>query len=447
MNSNECRTVAVGVDAAITANHHVVVRVPQAGGRGEVIDDFTVAPTMDGMRRLTERLSGYDAAVATAEPTSMTWLSLSIALGQAGVPLTLVGARHLARLRGAVSGKNKSDVIDAELLAAAPEVFDLHDTPMPTAAELALKRACRRRHTLLIDANRTWRRLVSLGRWALPDVWNALRGSRAAILGVLSRWPHLEALSRARLSSIADEIAAHSRAVTDVADRAAQVRTAARVWVQFWDGHLELDALAWELTEILDEYTDRYARVDRATAEATRWWEILWGDDDLLLSVPGMGPVIAPIVRAHLGDASRFPEAKHAASYVGLNPSNWSSGTVVQPSRAITKEGPDQLRLAFYQAANTARTLDVELATFYRMLMLERGHCHTQANVAVARKLVGRTWRVLTRGTPYQFHDLDGHTITRRRARAIAKTITVPEDIRRRARARSAATHRSKLTR
>jgi len=35
------------------------------------------------------------------------------------------GSRHAARLRGAISGKNKSDVIDADVLARAGEVFEL----------------------------------------------------------------------------------------------------------------------------------------------------------------------------------------------------------------------------------------------------------------------------------------------------------------------------------
>ena len=63
------------------------------------------------------------------------------------------------------------------------------------------------------------------------------------------------------------------------------------------------------------------------------------------------------------------------------------------------------LRLAFFQAANAARRHDPQLAGFYHRLMTEHGHCHTQACVAVARKLVERTWTVLTRGTPYQLRD------------------------------------------
>jgi len=59
-------------------------------------------------------VGAYPGVVAVAEPTSMTWLGLSIALR---------GARHAARLRGAIIGKDKSDVIDADVLATAGEVF------------------------------------------------------------------------------------------------------------------------------------------------------------------------------------------------------------------------------------------------------------------------------------------------------------------------------------
>jgi transposase len=116
--------------------------------------------------------------------------------------------------------------------------------------------------------------------------------------------------------------------------------------------------------------------------------------------------VTACVIRGFLADATAFASAKAAASYVGLNPSTWSSGTVSQPSRAITKEGPAVLRLAFFQAANSARRQDPQVAGFYHRLMTEQGHCHTQACVATER-----TWTVLTRGTPYQLRDADGQPI------------------------------------
>jgi hypothetical protein len=124
---------------------------------------------------------------------------------------------------------------------------------------------------------------------------------------------------------------------------------------------------------------------------------------------------------------------KAARSFVGLNPSHWSSGQMESPSREISKEGPPVLRLAFYQAAHVARTHDPQLADLYRRLMVERGHCHTKAKCAVARKLVARTWATITSGASYELRDLNGTPVTRREATKLAAALAVPDDIRCRA--------------
>ena len=111
-------------------------------------------PTLAGLRSLGNRLAEMPGVVAVAEPTSMTWLALSVALRDAGCDLSLRGARHAARLRGAISGKHKSDVIDAEVLARAGEVFDLHRLWLVQPAQSAYVRACVRRGGSVIDGNR-----------------------------------------------------------------------------------------------------------------------------------------------------------------------------------------------------------------------------------------------------------------------------------------------------
>jgi hypothetical protein len=159
--------------------------------------------------------------------------------------------------------------------------------------------------------------------------------------------------------------------------------------------------------------------------------------------------VIFPTIRGFLLDGSGFTGAKQVGSYAGMTPSNWSSGnTVDHRGRAITKEGPAVQRQAFYQAANIARTRDPQLAEFYYRLMVANGHCHTQATVGVARKLIERTWTVLTRQQPYQLRDVDQTPVTIRAAKQIiASKYVVPEHVRKRSRAHSAATHRAKLAR
>ena len=57
--SIEGSAVAVGIDAAVVANHHVVVRRAVAGSPDETLEQFTVPPTLPGPSTLTKRLGAY----------------------------------------------------------------------------------------------------------------------------------------------------------------------------------------------------------------------------------------------------------------------------------------------------------------------------------------------------------------------------------------------------
>jgi transposase len=230
------------------------------------------------------------------------------------------------------------------------------------------------------------------------------------------------------LSSITAMVAAHSRDL-DPKRRAERIRETASGWERFWDGRLDLDALAWEVTAMLGDIAAADQRQADATGHAIGLWQRNWPDDPLT-SIPGLGPVCSSAIRGWWGDATHFATAKAAVAHTGLNPSMWSSGLTVSPSRRITKQGPAELRLALYQAANVARRHDPQLAEHYRRLMTERGHNHISANTAIARKLACRAWAIATTGRAYQPRDLDGNPISLSEATALAAGLAVPDDIR-----------------
>lgn len=435
----ERSAVAIGIDAAVVANHRVAIR-------GAVVEDFGVPTTLAGLTRLTERLTPHAGTLAVTEATAMSWLSLGVAVQGAGCELGLIEARHSARLRSAVAGRNKTDVMDADMLATCAELFGLAPYTLPSANQLALRRAVTRRHRGVVEAHGGDCRLWSLANWAFPDVWRAAKGSHALVRALLSRWPHLESLARARTESIANLCSLHLR-VGEATTRAERIRQAAAGWVRFWTGRVDLDALAWESVELLGDIARAEAKIARATAQATACWQAGWGDDELLRSVPGIGAIAAATIRAWFGEATQFSSGKEAAAFVGLNPSNWESGLMASPSRPITKEGPPELRLVFYQAANVARRHDPQLAAFYWRLMVERRHNHVKATTAVARKLVTRVWATLITAELYQMRDLVGNPVDWDGATELARQWTVPEDVRRRARAHSAACKRGRLSR
>ncbi len=423
VNTSDAR-VSIGIDAAVVAAHQVAVR-------GEVREDFKIRSTLAGLAELTQRLEPYAGAMVVAEPTAGTWLPLAHAVADAGCGIGFVANRDSARLRRAIVGASKTDVIDADMLAHCEEVLGVVLAQVPPPGQIALRRAMRRRHIATVDAHRAECRLWAVAAWAFPDLWRATGGHTLA-QPLLGNWPHLESLSRARRSSISEVIAAHSRD-HDPQRRAERIRDAAAGWARFWKGRLDLDALAWEVTAMLDDIAAADQRQKDATRQATRLWKHHWPDDPLI-SIPGMGPICSAAIRGWWGDAAQFPTAKAAVAHTGLNPSMWSSGLTESPSRRITKQGPAELRLALYQAANVARRHDPQLAEHYRRLMVERGHNHISANTATARKLACRAWAIATSGRTYQPRDLNGNPINHNQATALAVELTIDDEIRARRR-------------
>ncbi len=154
-------------------------------------------------------------------------------------------------------------------------------------------------------------------------MWNGFRGSLPTAVAVLERWPHLAQLAAARRWTLTAVVALHTRGVANVPERVEAIRSSAAAWASVWDGHLNLDALAFDVTEHLTDTAGAKARIERATRQAQRYWTQLYGDDDLLLSVPGMGPVTASVIRGFLADGSAFASAKAATSLRATTTQAW----------------------------------------------------------------------------------------------------------------------------
>jgi transposase len=76
---------------------------------------------------------------------------------------------------------------------------------------------------------------------------------------------------------------------------------------------------------------------------------------ELLMSLPGVGPILAAVIILEIGDVLRFPSPQHLASYAGTVPRVHSSGGRTRYGR--TRPDVNRcLRWAFIEAANvTAR--------------------------------------------------------------------------------------------
>ena len=111
----------------------------------------------------------------------------------------------------------------------------------------------------------------------------------------------------------------------------------------------------------------------------------LWrATEDLLTSVPGVGPVIARTLIAELPELGA-PDRKKLASLVGLAPYTRQSGRWKGLSRIGAGRSP--VRTALFMGAMVAKRFNPVLRAFYERL-LAAGKPKMLATIAVARKLL-----------------------------------------------------------
>jgi hypothetical protein len=185
-----------------------------------------------------------------------------------------------------------------------------------------------------------------------------------------------------------------------------------------------------EITLELDLIETEEAQIKKMEIQIRDLYEQVHPQDHLG-TIPGVGSTTAPVLLAAVGDVHRFHSAKGFRQWTGVVPSSHQSTNTQMRGLGITKAGPARVKRALYQAAQTARRYDPQLAAIYYRQMVEYGKTHKQATGAVMSHLASRIYTILKEDRPYELVDVDGSPVTMTESRQIIKErYTVPQEIR-----------------
>ena len=121
----------------------------------------------------------------------------------------------------------------------------------------------------------------------------------------------------------------------------------------------------------------------------------------LLLTVPGIGWVLAFTIAAEIGDIRRFASAKKLCGYTGLCPRVNQSGDRDRRG-PLTKQGPKYLRWAMLEATMHALRHPAYAERYQRnKRRLGRQRGAKVAQIDIARKLTEAIWHMLTHNQPF----------------------------------------------
>lgn len=161
--------------------------------------------------------------------------------------------------------------------------------------------------------------------------------------------------------------------------------------------------------EVLRGYLRLLKTLDRLLDEVEDWMIENLEEDEivrLLTTIPGIGLILAHVIRAEIGEIERFPTHRHLASYSGLAPMSDDTGGR-ERSRHCSAACNHVLRWAFIEAVHGVRRTSGPSGWRLRKLYARlcpggrRQGRTSQAKVAVARELTKLAHVIWTKKMPY----------------------------------------------
>jgi len=154
-----------------------------------------------------------------------------------------------------------------------------------------------------------------------------------------------------------------------------------------------------EQLKLLDQLQQQIGQAEQRIRQVIK----ITPEIQLLMSLPGIGPILAVLIGFEIGDVARFGDAAHLASYAGTVPRVKSSGGKTY----YGKTRPDvnhYLKWAFTEAANAIvlnqhRMAGRHVARLYQRLSQSKGHA--KAVGALRRHLAEAAYVILKNRQPY----------------------------------------------
>jgi transposase len=162
---------------------------------------------------------------------------------------------------------------------------------------------------------------------------------------------------------------------------------------------VNLDELRGQIQAQHAQFTRQLKQVDRKIRLLLGRYNTTEGQYELLISIPGIGPIIAGWLLVYTEGFTRFDNGRQLACFTGSAPFPNRSGQIKNPDR-VSRWRCVRLKTLLLNGVHSAIQYDPELWAYYQRKRREGKHPKSVKN-AVVCKLLYRAFAVINRGTPY----------------------------------------------
>jgi Transposase and inactivated derivatives len=153
------------------------------------------------------------------------------------------------------------------------------------------------------------------------------------------------------------------------------------------------------IKEVMDEQLNAIASAIEKLEKRLKQITLLYYQScfEAVTSIPGIGPKTAILLISLTDGFSKFDDPRKLASYVGICPRIFNSGSSVRGRGSICKLGSSQLRKMLYMCTWTAKKCNPGCKQMYER-MKQAGKPERVIKIALAHKLLRQAYAVGTSG-------------------------------------------------
>jgi len=385
----------LGIDIAKT--NHVASLLDQKGT--VLIRAIRFTNSIEGFQKLLESISSITSdlskIVVSMEATGLYWLSLYSSLIDKQFNVSVFNPYQIKSYRGAFNNrKQKNDVIDSIIIADYLRVFGTNTTYLPNEELLSLRQLTRYRSGLVENIASLKTQVIGILDKVFPEYHKVFSDTFGCTSKqILLQCPTPEDILKISSTKLLNLISKHSK--SRLGNNTVQtLKSIAKVsfGVKFTNG-----ACSFEIKQLINQLIFLEKQINELDVEIKELYDKL---DTHLLSVPGIGKTLAPIILAEIGNINTFDKPSKLTAFAGIDPSENQSGNKQSSNNKTSKRGSPYLRHAIYTASLVAMSNDKTLRAYYDKKISEGKH-HFIALSGISRKLLTIIFYILKEDRDY----------------------------------------------
>ena len=389
----------LGIDIAKT--NHVASLINNNGD--VIIRAIKFTNSKEGFNKLLttiqDKLKDLSNIEVAMEATGHYWLSLYSALTDNGFPVSVYNPYQIKSYRGAYNNrKQKNDIIDSIIIADYLRVFGSKDSKLPEDNLLSLKQLTRFRSNIVTNVASLKVQIIGL----LDKVFPEYKKLFCNTFGVTSKQllltcPTPDDIIKISTTKLSNLLSKYSKGKFNK-NTALHIKDVAK---SSFGIKFTTDACSFEIKQLINQIIFLESQIDEVDKQIKELYDKL---DNHLLSVPGVGSTIAPIILSEIGDINNFDKPSKLIAFAGIDPSENQSGNKLSTNEKTSKRGSPYLRHAIYNASLVAISNEPELRAYYDKKISEGKH-HFVALAGISRKLLTIIYYILKEDRDYIRYD------------------------------------------